>query len=263
MTNSRISVCGAFVGCRPSAGRFLHVHKRAVSERLSLSVPYRRPCTPFIHSFIHSFIQNPIIQFIHSFIQNPIIQFIHSLTHSLICVEVWRHPCQHYRSPKQRSPASRAADRFSPLRPLRYLQCHRRDRRAPRLERSLQRVRLCSAFHPTRFHHRYHRSHPLSLYSPTERPPSSPRTRHRSLHSQRVPHRAELPFHRDSDRSEQQREVGVPQADRSARLSDPDRLLCSSGARLSESIPLHPHQIQHDRKRRRFRLVVHAGPHAH
>ena len=60
--------------------------------------------------------------------------------------------------------------------------------------------------------------------------------------------RSELAFHRDSDRSEQQREVGVPQADRSAGLSDPDRLLRSGRARVSVFVPLHSHQIQHDRK---------------
>ena len=184
---------------------------------------------------------------------------IPSLPRSFTPIEVRRHPCQHYRSPKQRSPASRAADRFSPLRPLRYLQCHRRDRRAPRLERSLQRVRLCSAFHPTRFHHRYHRSHSLSLFIHQQNgrhPLQELVTDHfipngfhvSTLEEVNIVDRAELPFHRDSDRSEQQREVGVPQADRSARLSDPDRLLRSSGARLSESVPLHPHKIQHDRK---------------
>ena len=87
---------------------------------------------------------------------------IPSLPRSFTPIEVRRHPCQHYRSPKQRSPASSSADRLAPLRSLRYLQRHRRDRRAPRMERSLQRVRLRSAFHSTRFHHRYHRSLSLS-----------------------------------------------------------------------------------------------------
>lgn len=141
MTASRISACGAFVDCVRSAGGSLHVHKRAVPERLPLPVPHRRSRVLQNRAGVHAG------------------RSTHSFTPSILHhIEVWRHPCQHHRSPKQRSPASRSADRVSPLRSLRYLQRHRRDRRAPRMERGLQRVRLRSAFHSTRVRRRYHRS---------------------------------------------------------------------------------------------------------
>ena len=106
--------------------------------------------------------------------------------------------------------------------------------------------------------------------SRAERTPSPPGARRRPLHPQRFPRfhflgsedaaGAGFALAGDSDGSEQQREVGVSQAAGAAGLPGADRLLRSGRARVSVFVPLHPHQIQHDRKVGRSLASLLASP---